>query len=180
MRSPRDICKRRSRKRSSLNWCKFPRRRGSGVCDGKTSAGRLRALMCPQRGEAAVAPAHARGDLLGCQSFSPLREDAREILVRVERRICHAQRAETRTIASAVVGDTAGSIELDCLEWPHERPAQAQSIFESLVEILRRHIAVSDEAECLRQQHGFQAVEDETACKPCCCRRHSASSETAM
>src|SRR5262249_58629452 len=64
--------------------------------------------MCPERGEAAIAPAHARGDLLGPRSFSPLREDAREVLARIEGRTCRAQRAETGTIAAAVIEDTGG------------------------------------------------------------------------
>src|SRR5262249_59667399 len=97
-----------------------------GACN--RSAGRLRALMCPERGEAAVAPAHARGDLLGYQSFPPLRENAREVLARIERWICRAQRAETRTIAAAVIGDTGGGVVIGWLAAaraaPERRPTR--------------------------------------------------------
>jgi len=34
-------------------------------------------------------------------------------------------------------------------------------IFERLVEVLRRHIAVLNQAECFRQQHGLETVENE-------------------
>src|SRR5262245_60634494 len=104
---------------------------------------------------------HARGDLIGGQDFLPLRQDTIEVLAVVNRWICRAQRAQTRTIAPAVVRDTARRVELDGLERPHERPAQAQSVLQRLVEILRRDVAVFNQTKRLRQQHRLQPVEDE-------------------
>src|SRR5215468_869747 len=103
--------------------------------------------MRPERGEPAIAPAHARGDLIGGQDFLPLRQDTIEVLAVVNRWICRAQRAQTRTIAPAVVRDTARRVELDGLERPHERPAQAQSVLQRLVEILRRDVAVFNQTK---------------------------------
>src|SRR5215831_6526816 len=91
-------------------------------CDraSKRSSGRLRALMRPERGEPAIAPTHARCDLIGGQDFLPLRQDTIEVVAVVNRGICRAQRAQARTIAPAVVRDTARRVELDGLKRPHE------------------------------------------------------------
>src|SRR5262249_14744223 len=128
---------------------------------GSCNASRpLPALVRLERGEPAVAPAHARRDPIGIERL-PLRQDAREGLALVDRGIGAAQPAEACAIAPAVIGDAARRVQLDRLERPHERPAQAEPVLERLVEILRRHIALAGEAECLRQQRRLQAVEDE-------------------
>jgi hypothetical protein len=76
--------------------------------------------MSLERGQPAIAPTHARGDLIGREGFSPLRQDAREVFAVVDRRISGAQGAQARTIAPAVIGDSAGGVELDGLKRSHE------------------------------------------------------------
>src|SRR5262249_34215397 len=101
--------------------CYVARRRSlRSARSAKRSIGRLRAIMELERGKPAIAPTHARGDLIGRQYFFPLREDMRELLALVNRGICRAQRAQARTIAPAVIGDAARRVELDGLERPHE------------------------------------------------------------
>src|SRR5262245_64602287 len=94
-----------------------------------------------ERGKPAIAPTHARGDLIGRQYFFPLREDMREVLAFVNRGICRAQRAQARTIAPAVIGDAARRVEPDGPERPHESPAQAQSVPGRPREIQTRAVA---------------------------------------
>src|SRR5256886_15522983 len=119
------------------------------ISSRKPSASGLRALMRPERGKASVAPAHTCSELFRGEGFSPLREDTREVLVAVDRGICRTQSAQAFSIAPAVVGDAGGGVELDRLERPHECPAQAQTVFQGFIEILRRHVAVPDQAKRL-------------------------------
>src|ERR1700758_2082720 len=102
-----------------------------------------------ERGKPAIAPTHARGDLIGRQGFVPLRQDATEVLAFVDSGICRAQRAQARTVAPTVIRDAAWRVELDGLKRPHESPAQAQSVLQRLVEILRRDVAVLNQTKRL-------------------------------
>src|SRR6202023_2859368 len=100
-------------------------------------------------GKPSVAPAHALGDLLWCGFLAPLPKNQIEIGHAVDVRVGAAQAGEARTVAAAVIRDPARRIELDGLEWPHERPAQSEPVLESLVEVLRRHVAVFHQSESL-------------------------------
>ena len=69
--------------------------------------------------------------------------------------------AEPRRVAPAVVGDPARCIQLDGFKRTHEGPAQAQSVADRVVEILRTDVAFLHEAERLGQQRDLQPVQDE-------------------
>src|SRR6266700_3995458 len=81
---------------------------------------RLGAIVELERGKPAIAPTHARRDLIGRQGLLPLRQDTAEVLAVVDRGVCRAQRAQARTVAPAVILDTARRVELDVLKRPHE------------------------------------------------------------
>src|SRR5712671_6928807 len=95
------------------------------------SAGRLGALVRLEGGKPSVAPTHVLGDLLRCGLLAPLPKNEIEIGLAVDIRFGAAQSGEARPVAAAVIGDAAGRIELDGLEWPHERPAQSEPVLES-------------------------------------------------
>ena len=77
------------------------------------------------------------------------------------RRRIGGERAIEAGVARAIIGDTARRVELDRRERPDERPAQTQAVLDRLVEVLRRHVALADEAQRFGQQRALQAIQDE-------------------
>src|SRR5205807_2458380 len=120
-------------------------------------------LMPAQRKQAPIAPAHAgvalcrvrwiaeRGGHLGSVGALP----------HGRRRGVRRETAEEFTIARAVVVDTARRIERNGGERPHERPAQAEAVAHSSVEVLGRYDALPDQPHGLGQQRPLQTVEHE-------------------
>ena len=71
---------------------------------------RLRALVRLERCEAAVAPSHACRDLIGVRRSLPQRQQARELLARIDRRVGGAQPRKARAVAFAVVRMPPGAL----------------------------------------------------------------------
>ncbi len=62
-------------------------------------------------------------------------------------------------IARAIIRDAAGGVELDGLERTKERPAQAETILDGVIEVFRRDITLADEAKSFSEQRALQAVQ---------------------
>src|SRR5262245_22959197 len=114
---------------------------GTATVGRRLGRSRLRAFVRLERGEPAVAPAHALGDLLGIERL-PLRQNALEIFALIDCGIGGAQPAETRAIALAIIRNPGRRVELDRLERTHERPPQAEPALERLLAVLARDRAL--------------------------------------
>src|SRR5260221_388093 len=64
-------------------------------------------------------------------------------------------------VALAIIRDSTGRIQLDGLERPHERPAQAEAVGDGMVEVLGAHVTLLHQAERFAEECGLQPVEDE-------------------
>src|SRR6266478_1950244 len=93
------------------------------------SAVRLRLLMRAQRGEAPIAPAHPRRELVRARAVAPFGEDARDVVRIVDRggRGIGLEAPIEARVARAIVGDASGRVELDGRERAHEGPAQPEA-----------------------------------------------------
>src|SRR5215207_1156317 len=108
--------------------------------DPTRSRPRLRSLMGAQRRQPPVTPARAGIEARTVRGLAPFAQDRLHV-----RRLIHVgaggrrlQAAVEAGVARAIVGHAARRIEVDGLERPHERPAQAEPVLDRLVEVLRR------------------------------------------
>src|SRR5262249_49912860 len=69
-------------------------------------------FVCLEGGEAAVAPAHLRGNRRGIERI-PLQQDALQGRAPVDGGISRAQTAEARTVAVAIIRNAARRVEFD-------------------------------------------------------------------
>src|SRR3984893_9356963 len=106
--------------------------------------------------------------MIAARRSAPFGENARDVVVALNLRAGRRgwQAAIEAGVAGAVIGDTAGRVELDRLERPHERPAQPESVLYGLVEILGRDDAVADQAARLGEQRALQSIEHEAVDLP--------------
>src|SRR5579884_672750 len=64
-------------------------------------------------------------------------------------------------VALHVIAHAGRRVEIDRLERPHERPAQGEALSDPDIDVLRRRIAVGDEAEGFFEQGALQTIHDE-------------------
>src|SRR5678816_668108 len=115
-------------------------------------------LVLPQCEQARVAPAHARVTLVRAAERFELTRYILHVggVPHGRRGRIGGERAIEAGVARAIIGDTTGSVELDRRERTDERPAQAQPVLDSLVEVLRRHVALADEAQRFGKQRALE------------------------
>src|SRR5258708_33651264 len=105
--------------------------------------------MRRERGELLIAPARAFRKEFRRFGRTPLLQNARDIdiCVDLDTRGVGLQALVEAGVARTVIRDAAGRVQFDRGKWPHERPAQAETVLDRLVEILRRDIAFTDQAK---------------------------------
>ena len=79
----------------------------------------------------------------------------------VQRRLLALDRLIERPVAAQIVGDAARRVEVDRLERPHERPAQADAVLDRDIDVRGRGDAVPDHAQRRAEQRRLHAVGDE-------------------